>query len=167
VKENQTSRSYLAYRSIFSPLESARGGLISLFSHKVHSFFAISPPARKPVTAPATALSLGNGPFLSATLPFLSSREPVTFWHFRPSCTSIQLYCKPQQSRHPERSASQIHRITRALLRGVEGPRQCFLADALWSFPTANYTGRYSAAAGCRYHRRHPGDLARALGTPL
>ncbi len=80
MKENQTSRSYLAYRSIFSPLESARGGLISLFSHKVHSFFAISPPGRKPVTAPATALSLGNGPFLSATLPFLSSRLPGVPW---------------------------------------------------------------------------------------
>jgi hypothetical protein len=39
---NQTSRSFLAYlafRSIFFPYESAAGGLISLFSHKVHSFF--------------------------------------------------------------------------------------------------------------------------------
>jgi hypothetical protein len=36
---NQTSRSYLAYRSIFFQDENAGRGLISLFSHKVHSFF--------------------------------------------------------------------------------------------------------------------------------
>jgi hypothetical protein len=29
---------YLSYRSIIFPLKSAAGGLISLFSHKVHSF---------------------------------------------------------------------------------------------------------------------------------
>jgi len=78
VKENQTSRSYLAYRSIFSPLESARGGLISLFSHKVHSFFAISPPARKPVTAPATACPL---------VTVLSFQPPSPFCH--PACPGV------------------------------------------------------------------------------
>ena len=39
---NQTSRSYLAYlafRSIFFRMKAPAGGLISLFSHKVHSFF--------------------------------------------------------------------------------------------------------------------------------
>jgi hypothetical protein len=29
------------------------------------------------------------------------------------------------QMRHPERSASQIYRVTQRLLRGVEGPRRC------------------------------------------
>jgi hypothetical protein len=29
------------------------------------------------------------------------------------------------QTRHPERSASQINRVTRRLWRGVEGPRRC------------------------------------------
>jgi hypothetical protein len=32
----------------------------------------------------------------------------------------------PRQSRHPERSASQIYRVTQRLWRGVEGPRRCF-----------------------------------------
>ena len=39
---NQTSTSYLAYlasRSIFFRMKAPAGGLISLFSHKVHSFF--------------------------------------------------------------------------------------------------------------------------------
>jgi hypothetical protein len=47
----------------------------------------------------------------------------------------------PRQSRHPacpgvpwERSASQIYHNQRALWRGVEGPRRCWLADALGSF---------------------------------
>src|SRR5258708_21267261 len=48
----------------------------------------------------------------------------------------------PRQSRHPERSASQIYRKQRAFWRGVEGPRRCLLADALGSFPAANYNGR-------------------------
>jgi hypothetical protein len=48
---------------------------------------------------------------------------------------------QPRQSRHPERSASQIYRKQRALSRGVEGPRRCLLADALGSFPAANYSG--------------------------
>jgi hypothetical protein len=48
----------------------------------------------------------------------------------------------PRQSRHPERSASPICRKQRTLWRGVEGPRRCLLADALGSFPAANYNGR-------------------------
>ena len=36
---NLKSRSFLAYRSIFSQMKAPAGGLISLFSHKVHSFF--------------------------------------------------------------------------------------------------------------------------------
>jgi hypothetical protein len=31
-----------------------------------------------------------------------------------------------RQSRHPERSASQIYRVTQRFWRGVEGPRRCF-----------------------------------------
>jgi hypothetical protein len=55
----------------------------------------------------------------------------------------VQQICHldPQQSRHPERSASQIYRKQKALCREVEGPRRCLLADALGSFPAANYTG--------------------------
>jgi hypothetical protein len=51
------------------------------------------------------------------------------------------------QSRHPERSAAQIYRITLGLWRAVEEPvlslpkepRRCLLADALPSFPATNY----------------------------
>jgi hypothetical protein len=46
-----------------------------------------------------------------------------------------------RQSRHPERSAAQIYRITDGLWRGVEGPRRCLLADVLPSFPATNYKG--------------------------
>ena len=35
-------------------------------------------------------------------------------------CTS-----NSRQNRHPERSASQIYRMTQRLWRGVEGPRRC------------------------------------------
>jgi hypothetical protein len=34
-------------------------------------------------------------------------------------------FFKLSQNRHPERSASQIHRVTQRLWRGVEGPRGC------------------------------------------
>ena len=34
-------------------------------------------------------------------------------------------FVKLPQSRHPERSASQIYRVTQRLWRGVEGPRRC------------------------------------------
>ena len=44
----------------------------------------------------------------------------------------------PPQSRHPERSAARIYRITDGLWRAVEGPRRCLLADALPSFPATN-----------------------------
>ena len=40
-----------------------------------------------------------------------------------------------KQNRHPERSASQIYRLTEGFWRGVEGPRGWLLADALQSFP--------------------------------
>jgi hypothetical protein len=65
-------------------------------------------------------------------LPF---KTPVTFSLFSCFCISNQLYfISPQQSRHPERSASPIYRKQGALWRGVEGPRRCSLTDALASF---------------------------------
>ena len=45
----------------------------------------------------------------------------------------------PPQSRHPERSAARVYRITDGLWRAVEGPRRCLLADTLPSFPATNY----------------------------
>jgi hypothetical protein len=40
------------------------------------------------------------------------------------------------QNRHPERSASQIDRVTQHLWRGVEGPRRCLITHAARSFST-------------------------------
>jgi hypothetical protein len=59
----------------------------------------------------------------------LSSREPVTFsicLCFLP--TEPDVFHSPQ-SRHPERSAGQNYRHNGQLMRGVEGPRRCLLAD--------------------------------------
>jgi hypothetical protein len=98
--------------------------------------------------------------------PFpLSSREPVTFSIF--SCFAHPISCisSPRQSRHPERSASLIYRKQRALWRGVEGPRRCLLADALGSFPAANYTEKIkksqtpSEAEGSAVPRTFPGSV--------
>src|ERR1700722_12731157 len=44
-----------------------------------------------------------------------------------------------KKTRHPERSAAPICRMTNGLTREVEGPRRCPLADALPSFPATNY----------------------------
>ena len=44
-------------------------------------------------------------------------------------------FSKTPTSRHPERSASQIYRLTKVFGRAVEGPRGYLLADALQSFP--------------------------------
>jgi hypothetical protein len=49
------------------------------------------------------------------------------FLHIQPA-----VFQGPRQSRHPERSASQIYREQRALERGVEGPRRCLLAECSW-----------------------------------
>jgi hypothetical protein len=40
------------------------------------------------------------------------------------TCSRCFSFILPQ-NRHPERSASQIHRVTQRLWRGVEGPRRC------------------------------------------
>src|SRR5258708_33828546 len=55
-------------------------------------------------------------------------------WHTQSECFS-----KLQQDRHPERSASRIYRLTACLQRVVEGPRRCFLANALPSLPATKY----------------------------
>src|ERR1700733_13737553 len=56
--------------------------------------------------------------------PFpLSSREPVTFSIFSRFLHPTRCFKFPPKRRHPERSASQIYRITEDLWRGVEGPR--------------------------------------------
>jgi hypothetical protein len=52
------------------------------------------------------------------------------FFHAQPT-----VVLKLPQGRHPERSASQIYRLTEGSWRAVEGPRRCLLADALHSFP--------------------------------
>jgi hypothetical protein len=70
-----------------------------------------------------------------------SSREPLTFSIF--SCFSAYppvVFQAARQSRHPERSASQIYREQRTLWRGVEGPRRRLLADAIGSFPAQTRT---------------------------
>jgi hypothetical protein len=69
----------------------------------------------------------------------MSSREPVTFSIFSCFLRSYNRMLSPPQSRHPERSAARIYRITDGLWRAVEGPRRCLLADALPSFPATNY----------------------------
>jgi hypothetical protein len=51
------------------------------------------------------------------------------------------MFFNPPKSRHPERSAPKIYRTPEALLRGVEGPRPCLLADALQGFLMTNYNG--------------------------
>jgi hypothetical protein len=43
-------------------------------------------------------------------------------------------FVKTPTNRHPERSASQIYRVIQRLWRGVEGPRRCYLTDAVRSF---------------------------------
>jgi hypothetical protein len=62
----------------------------------------------------------------------LSSREPVTFSIFPRFAHLARCFQPPPQSRHPERSASQIYRIPEGLLRGVEGSRRCLLAEMLF-----------------------------------
>jgi hypothetical protein len=45
-------------------------------------------------------------------------------------CGFLWFFVKLPQRRHPERSASQIDRVTQRLWRGVEGPRGCYLTHA-------------------------------------
>src|ERR1700689_3907393 len=46
----------------------------------------------------------------------LSSREPVTFSIFSRFCTRPDVFLSPPKRRHPERSASQIYRITEGFM---------------------------------------------------
>jgi len=65
-------------------------------------------PGRSPVEP---ALSLSNGD---------DWKFPGTIGFHLALCVS-----NSPQNRHPERSASQIYRVTQRLWRGVEGPRRC------------------------------------------
>ena len=49
-------------------------------------------------------------------------------------CIFNQSHPSPPLNRHPERSASQIGRVTQRLRRGVEGPRGSYPVDAARSF---------------------------------
>ena len=53
---------YLAFRSIFSRMNATAGGLISLFSHKVHSFFAMTALAGRVVRGFDTGFSDSDEP---------------------------------------------------------------------------------------------------------
>src|SRR3984957_669862 len=53
------------------------------------------------------------------TKPSSGAGEPLALTCF--GCFSS----KSPENRHPERSASQIYRVTQRLWRGVEGPRRC------------------------------------------
>src|SRR5271167_4447852 len=72
-------------------------------------------------------------------LPFVIPRACDFFDRFVFSARLTGRFFNPKQTRHPERSAAQIYRTMNGLWRGVEGPRRCLLADALWSFPTTNF----------------------------
>ena len=71
-----------------------------------------------------------------------------------------------QQNRHPERSALQIYRITKGLVREVEGPPRCLPADAVRSFLTTNQKSHKlrperSGAEGPAVLRTLPGNVFR------
>jgi hypothetical protein len=74
------------------------------------------------------------------------------------------IFTSPQK-RHPERSASQMYRVTQRLWRGVEGPRGAYLTHAARTFSTTEArTGRsrhglspgplegFTAAYGCKMY---------------
>src|SRR5271156_433352 len=86
---------------------------------------------------------------MEALLSPLSSRACDFFDLFVPFAHLTRSSTTPQ-SRHPERSASQIRRIKKDLRRGVEGPRRCLLTDALLGFPTTNYKGNQKVTSSER-----------------
>src|SRR5271156_1440533 len=86
---------------------------------------------------------------MEALLSPLSSRACDFFDLFVPFAHLTRSSTTPQ-SRHPERSASQIRRIKKDLRRGVEGPRRCLLTDALLGFPTTNYKGNQKVTSSDR-----------------
>jgi hypothetical protein len=49
----------------------------------------------------------------------------------------------PPQTRHPERSAARIYRVSQLLWRAVEGPRRCLITHAALSF-SATEAGQVS-----------------------
>jgi hypothetical protein len=57
----------------------------------------------------------------------------------------------PPPTRHPERSASQIDRLTQRLWRAVEGPRRCLCLPMLFGAfqpPSPNRPARYGLSPG-------------------
>jgi hypothetical protein len=74
------------------------------------------------VEGPAVSFSPLTRRSMEAPPSPLSSREPVTFSIFRVFYSTNRRFFNPPQSRHPERSAARICRITDALWRGVEEP---------------------------------------------
>jgi hypothetical protein len=70
------------------------------------------------------------------------------------SRTEVSVPLVLPQNRHPERSASQIHRLTQRLWRGVEGPRGAYLTHAARNFSTTE--ARQIACAAIRTCSRPP-----------
>src|SRR5271163_2867791 len=106
----------------------------SPLSSRPEQSWACGPPkVMKNAFCPVAALHGG------VALPFVIPRACDFFDLFVFFAHLTKCFQPPPQSRHPERSASHIYRITEGLWRGVEGPRQCLLADALRSFSATNY----------------------------
>jgi hypothetical protein len=80
------------------------------------------------------------------------------FLHIQPAVLQA-----PQQSRHPERSASQIYRKQRALWRGVEGPRRCFVGRWLWELSGHKLQRKITKSQNSERSRGICGSLHRQL----
>src|ERR1700691_441126 len=66
-------------------------------------------------------------------------------------------FVKLPQNRHPERSASQIDRVTQRLRRGVEGPRRCL------SYPCCSELFNHRARTGRPRYGLPPGAENKGL----
>jgi hypothetical protein len=71
------------------------------------------------------------------------------------SRTKVSVPLLLPQNRHPERSASQIDRVTRRLWRGVEGPRRCLIYPCCSELFHHRRTPTGSAATRTLYLRVH------------
>src|SRR5580692_11661052 len=63
------------------------------------------------------------------------------FLDLRVFYTRPDVFQSPLQNRHPERSASQIYRITQGFMARSRRTPAMLLADALPSFPATGYKG--------------------------
>ena len=70
------------------------------------------------------------------------------------SAYSTSCIQSPRQSRHPERSASQMDRVTQGLWRGVEGPRRCLIYRCRSEL--FNHRGRQCLSLEARTQRSTP-----------